>query len=383
MKIAFFADINDNHNQKWIRLLANEHTLILFTLVNNPIRDKEFEVETGIKIYNVLPTVFSVKNFFYKSKTEKTIENILTENSIEIIHSIYSIPYSLWAGLVEKNNHIITTYGSDVLIDYNITWKNPRSLKQKMTFLILKNKFHSVFQKAIYITSTSAGQQNVIRQFIFDKTKLLITRTGVDCEKFPAQITKVKKQGNEIVILSNRAMRPLYNIHVIIDAFHLLQKENPQKQLKLVLLNYNTDDFYFNSIKKQIEEYKLANSIEILNDLAFEELVQQYKNCDMVVMIPKSDGTPVSGVEALLSQKPLIMGNLNYDKDLFNNDTVWKIENTDSLHLCKKITELINTSANDLKNKTDKGYQIAQEKANLKIEIGKISDLYMKIANKK
>ena len=382
MKIAFFADINDNHNQKWLSLLANEHSLILFTLANSPVRDLDFEVRTNIKVYPILPAKFSIKNIFYKNKTIKEIETILTTNNIEIIHSIYSIPYSLWAGSVEKNNHIITTYGSDILIDYNITWKNPNSLKQRITFFILKNKLRTTFQKAKFITSTSVEQQNVIKQFITDKTKLIITRTGVDCERFIAQSANYKKQTNEITILSNRAMRPLYNINIIIDAFHLFKKEYTQIPVRLILFNYNTDESYFSLIKKQIEKYNLENSVNILNDLNFEELVPQYTNCDIVVMIPKSDGTPVSGIETLLAKKPLIMGNLNYDEDLFNENTIWKLENIDAEHLYKKMIGLINTSPVTIKNKTDKGYLIAQEKASLKTEVGKILNLYQKIADK-
>lgn len=382
MRIAFFADINDNHNQKWIRLLAERHSIVVFTLENNSIKDHDFINKTDIKVYSILPNAFTIINIFKKHTIISRIESILSENNIQIIHSIYSIPYSLWAGLVETENHIITTYGSDMLIDYNLDWKNPASLKQKITFWLLRKTLQKAFNNAKYITSTSVEQQNVIKQFISNDSKLYITRTGVDCEKFNSIYKNTHRETKDFVILSNRAMRPLYNINIILDAFFQLEKKYTVKSFKLVLLNYNTDELFLSSLQKTIQTNNSQNHIEIVNDLTFEELIKCYKNSDIVIMIPRSDGTPVSGVETLLAQKPLIIGDLNYDTDLFNENTVWKINKTDAKTLCDKLIEILNTQSDCIRKKLDNGYLAALKYGSLKSEIEKIEQFYQNIISK-
>ena len=145
------------------------------------------------------------------------------------------------------------------------------------------------------------------------------------------------------------------------------------------MLNYNTDELFLNSIKREIQDNKIISEIEIINDLPFENLIQCYKNSDIVIMIPQSDGTPVTGVETLLAKKPLVMGNLNYDTDLFNEHTVWKLNKTDAKTLCDKLIEVLNTPSEDIRNKTENGYLAAQKHANLKSEIEKIERLYENI----
>jgi glycosyltransferase involved in cell wall biosynthesis len=382
MNIAFFADINDNHNQKWIEQIAQYHSVIVFCEQHNKIKNESFLTKTNIQLYTILPSTFSIKHIFFKDTVVEQIKTILTEKNIHIIHSIYAIPYSLWAGLVENHNHIITTYGSDMLIDYKQNWKNPTSLKQSISFYLLRRAIRKTFNKAQIISATSTEQLNVIREFTKDHSKLYITRTGVDCERFENSFNKSIRNSKEFVLLSNRAMRPLYNIDMIVDAFVLLKKSTQSQIFKLVLLNYNTDEHYLELIKNKIESNNLKSEIEIINDLPFDDLVQCYKNSDIVIMIPKSDGTPVSGVETLVSKKPLIMGALKYDSDLFNSDTIWQLENNSAESLCQKIIEILNCPIEIINNKTEIGYTVAIKNASLKSEITKIEQFYQTIQTK-
>ncbi len=382
MKIAFFADINDNHNQKWIERIAQNHSVIVFCEQHNLIKNDVFLKKNNIKLYSILPNTFSIKTIFIKSSVIEKIKTILQEHKINIIHSIYAIPYSLWAGLVENNNHIITTYGSDMLIDYNQNWRKPKTIKQFFSFFFLRKKLSQVFNRAQIISATSNEQINVIKQFTADRSKLYITRTGVDCKKFDSIFNSIEPNRKEVILLSNRAMRPLYNIDLIVDAFIKLKQNKTQRNTKLILLNYNTDDAYLNLIKNKIELNNLNSEIEIIDDLTFDNLIQYYKNAGIVIMIPKSDGTPVSGVETLLSKKPLIIGNLNYDNDLFNTETVWQLKQTNSESLHQKIIEILNCPAEILIKKTGSGRIQALQNASLNSEIKKIEQFYQNILAK-
>ncbi len=380
MNIAFFADINDNHNQKWLNILAKKHKIIVFTELNNSLKIKaEFETD-NIIIYSILPTSYSVKNVFIKHKIIKTINQLLLKHNIDFVHSIYAIPYSLWAGDVASKGHIITTYGSDILISYASFLKTPKNLRYRISYFLLKKRLTQIFNNSNCITSTSSEQLKVIKQNVYSHKKLMVIRTGVDCHSFINKYNQLFQESNDFIILSNRAMRSLYNIDIIVDAFYdCFTKWNVPQKLKLVLLNYNTEEPFFQSVLEKIKNYKIEQSVILYTELVGDKLIQQYKNASVVIMIPKSDGTPVTGVETLLSKKPLIIGSLNYDEDLFNDNTVWKLKNNSRDDLSQKIFEIMSASRTDIENKLKTGFDAALLGGNLTVEIEKIEQEYQDI----
>ncbi len=174
-------------------------------------------------------------------------------------------------------------------------------------------------------------------------------------------------------------MRPLYNIDIIVDAFLIFMRETALKNCKLILLNYNTDQKYYDQIIEKIDREHAHNYIEIQNDLKFDDLISLYKTSNLAVMIPRSDGTPVSGVEALLAKTPLVMGNLKYDTDLFNDNTTWFINRISARYLSEKFIELYNSNGLELERKAENGYNTAIKNANLELEIKKILGFYERI----
>ena len=85
-------------------------------------------------------------------------------------------------------------------------------------------------------------------------------------------------------------------------------------------------------------------------------MLNEYKETDIAIMIPNSDGTPVSGIETMLSMTPLIIGNIDYDEDIFNDKTVWKVN-----HYTPK----------DIYNKIDKTIKFPKEKITTRLDSAK------------
>ena len=374
MRIAYIADADSIHCHKWITIFAEHHDVILICN-KNQTHQKLYSSFSNIKIYPVLPNAYPLRKFWVRNRILSHLQKIIEQNDIQIIHSMYAVPNAFWAYQLNFKNHIVTTRGSDILIDYNKTFQSPKNLNEKITCYFLKRLVEKSLNKAIYITSTSQKQQEVIKKFIHDERKLIIARTGVDVNKFIKEFELLSRQTDDIVILSNRILRPMYNIHIIVDAFKLLKDKHPSKKIKLVIMKFYASADYLKEIIQQINENGLQKDVMFEESKEGKDLIQFYKNADMVIMIPSSDGTPVSAIEAMLAKKPLVMGNFDYDEDLFNKDTVWKVSSLSPVDICEKITEILN-STEEKKIKIECAFNLAMNMASLRKEAAKIEDLY-------
>lgn len=97
-------------------------------------------------------------------------------------------------------------------------------------------------------------------------------------------------------------------------------------------------------------QQKLVDIMEKMPDVDFEFLERQsqesifelYKRASLVVMTPVSDGSPVSGMEVLLCGSRLILGPLEYDKDIFSNN-VMRLNSWDAGELARCMATLVET----------------------------------------
>lgn len=84
----------------------------------------------------------------------------------------------------------------------------------------------------------------------------------------------------------------------------------------------------------------------------------------VVVMTPKSDGAPVSGMEALASQSKLVLPNLNYDHDLYEGAFYYEASNSDA---CRDaILKALDTSSefkSDYLDRVNRDFQMEKVRA--------------------
>ncbi len=371
MKIAYIADANCNHGYRWVDYFSKENNVIIICLASQ----KENNLYTNhprVKVFPILPDVFPLKNILKKNAIARVMKTILKENNSAIVHSMYAVPYSFYGHLSSAKNHIITTRGSDVFVDYKtFTTDSKKSIPQ----FLLKKLFENSFNKARYIAFDSYTQKTKIESFLKDKGKGTVIRMGVNINSFTNHnLTESKK--NEIVIFSNRSMTALYNIHKIIAAIKIIKDKHPELKIKLKTINYYGVETYLNKIKREISDLKLKNEVEILKSATVAELVNYYFKADVVIMIPSSDGSAVSGAEAMLMKKPLIIGPIDYDKDLYNSETVWQLPDFNPYTIAKGITDLLNLPKHEILLKTEKAFKCAVENADFEKEILKLKNLY-------
>lgn len=284
---------------------------------------------------------FSIKNFLRTLREWKKVRSTLIRYQIHIFHIMYADPNSLWCVFREKNTlgkWILTTRGTDILKGIPGHY-NKKDLLNK----IVSALYTKAFKKFDWITCTSQQQKKGVKKIV-DHKNVEIIRTGVDVINVLKDTIKYRNPllADRKYILFPRNMRPLYNHEFSLAAIRLLPEQIKKEYLFVFVDRDGSDHAYVSKVEDLMKQDKNAQFI-FMNRQSQEAIWQLYKDASLVIMNPISDGAPVSAMEAMLCQSPLIIGNLEYDKDIFEN-TVLKLCSWEPQELASIIINVLSGS---------------------------------------
>jgi glycosyltransferase involved in cell wall biosynthesis len=394
MRVAYFANPVGVHDAKWINHLAQGKEAIVFAAPHDAAKRL---TDPSIPVYPVLPGAYPAVKFWERKPTVSAIRAQLKAHKIQLLHSMYAVPNALWADETGTLPHIITTRGSDLLVDYNETYRHPKGLNQQIAYGLMRLNLGLAFQRAVAITCTSERQAEVARKLGGRNANIQLVRTGVDVGFYALmerQFNQSNPEHHESSLLSGlpevrsrvrifcpRSMKPLYNLHLLVEAFARIKDELPDTHL--VLVNDIPESDYARKIQRLIQENGLTERVTLLPAQNAEGMAKQYYQADLVVMIPSSDGTPVTAIEAMLLRRPVVLSALDYDKDLFDAESCWQVPalNADSVAAFLRHL-LLEESTRSFNAKVLEGYLRAVKLANRKVEMDKVLALYQTYARK-
>lgn len=379
MTIAYVCNPTSVHEAKWINYFSKKYKVIICCGEGVAIAHPLIQ---HIPIFRIFPSTYPLLSVLKRYHTLQRFKKVIEQQDVDIIHAMYAVPNAFWAWKVAIRPYLVTTRGSDILINYKIDFHKNESLKERIRNYFLRRSTEQSLNAARYITSTSARQQFELKRFIQDSEKLRLIRTGVDASKYDTtNVHQPNKRSEEgvVKVFCPRSMLPIYNLHILVKAFKILQ--NSCLRYTLTLLDDRPDTGYSELVRKEVANCGLNDAVTFLPKQNFNGMRDLYHHADMVVMIPSSDGTPNSAIEAMLMKKPVILSDLPYDEDIFNEETVWKISELTEEFVASKIKEVVQLDEERKEFMIKKAYSIALEKANLEIEVKKVDRLYQKICS--
>jgi glycosyltransferase involved in cell wall biosynthesis len=177
------------------------------------------------------------------------------------------------------------------------------------------------------------------------------------------------------LVLSLRAIRPIYNIDVVLESVTQVLKDFPDTTF--VFLDYNSNLEYKSWLDGLVKNLGLETHIRWLpptNDRIV--LAELYRLSDVVVSVPSSDATPVSVLEAMACGRPVICSDLASVRELITHGkNGWLVPARESKMLAEAISHLL-SQPEMAAGLGLEAHQVVVEKYNYEVEMKHLEALY-------
>lgn len=375
--IVYIANGNSIHDIKWISYFSEQNEKYSCYLLCDTLCEISSQTKAELESKNIhlLPqiTPFSITSPIKTWKAIRQFRKAINEIQPDLIHVLFATPHSLWLNFT-KTPSIITMRGSDILIVV------PDLLKQlglkKLYFGLLFKMFRKAFLKAKVVTGTSWAQINKAQE-LFAGTNLELIRTGVDVlkiseidqeDKIPEFLKKKE------FVFSPRFMSPIYNIEFQLEAISKLSSKIIERFTFVFIRGKQYDENYYQKQLQKLEQLKIEIDLKFLliDYLDQSSMWMFLKKASLCIMTPISDGTPNSALEAMSAKCPLIVSNLNYDTDLFE-DSCLKLKTFDVEELTSVLACALSCYPSEY---IDKGFEKVLKFGNRETEMNRLQKIY-------
>lgn len=374
MKILYIGTPYSIHDIKWMSFFSVQPGFEVYITCEHQHAGKisdELKIELKEKNITLLPsfTDYSFKTPLKNIATRRFLQSKIDDLNIDVVHVLFGSPQPIWLNGLNNVKKVITTRGSDVLLAIPSLMES----KIKLHFRYMYQQLKKAFNEADLVTCTSIPQKEKLEALGF-RNEVKFVKTGIDVDtirNINVSEHLPKELAGEDIVFSPRYMTPVYNVEYQIKAIRNLSTEFLVGVKFVFIKGRNTDDNYYNKLVSELEKIKELN-YQIYDQVTQNQIWAILKYSKVVYMVPRSDGTPNSALECMAVNTPLIMGDLNYDEQLFKNVCLTaKLD--DPSTLAYLIEETIRFYPNEL---LKEGQIKVEEFGNRTVEMKKLQEAY-------
>jgi len=118
------------------------------------------------------------------------------------------------------------------------------------------------------------------------------------------------------IVLSPRAIQPLYNIDLIVEAFPAVLRRWPDA---LLLMVGRVAEQYQAKVAAMVERLGLAPHVRIIGNIGEAALADYFRASDLVVSVASSEGFPNTVLEAMACGIPVLVGDIPQIRELLTD----------------------------------------------------------------
>jgi glycosyltransferase involved in cell wall biosynthesis len=218
------------------------------------------------------------------------------------------------AALVSTKPLVVTAWGSDVLVSAS------GSLIGRLFTRLLG-------RRADAVTFDAEPVRDVLERLGVPPRKLRRIVFGADSSRYspgrrnPELLRRLGVPEDTFVVLSPRGLRPVYEAETIMRGF-------AQSELGLdarLLVRVDSDDAQWQALERLASSLDVSNRVVPYKGVDSGELADLLRSSDVVVSVPSSDGTSVVLLEALFTERPVVVSDLPANREWIRDQTFGQI----------------------------------------------------------
>ena len=229
------------------------------------------------------------------------VDQVMRRVTPDVIHVHYAYQALATMPLLRFHPLLVTVMGGDVLPDQGYAGYRARLVKR-------------LLDHADCITSKSAFLDAALANVGNYAGKIRRVTWGIDLDQFhPRRDTRALRsrlriEDGELVFFDPRLAQPIYNKHVILEAFARYATQGPRAVLMVSELGASKE--YTARLRRCAEELGIVSRVRFLGSIEHVDIADYYALADITISIPNSDGFPQTIYEASACGSYLILGDL-------------------------------------------------------------------------
>ncbi|MFC2001653.1 glycosyltransferase [Chloroflexota bacterium] len=279
MKIAYIADANSIHTQRWANYFAGKgHEVHIIS--TRPPALPGVNVHrigcTGFKLLSDMVSLFQCKRLLKRIKPD-------------LVHAHFITGYGFLGALMSYHPFIVSVWGSDVLIDP----KNSKLTEYALRYTL---------KKADAITCTSPYLYKATLPYAPQHSIIKIIPFGIDLGVFKLPSKPPNRPGKTIGTL--KRLDPVYGIDYLIRSIpHIRQKH---KDVRILIAGYGNQKPY----QQAAQEIGVEKNVEFIGTVPHAAVTEYLSRLDIFVMPSLSEAFGVSALEAQALGIPVVATNI-------------------------------------------------------------------------
>lgn len=237
----------------------------------------------------------------------------------DIVHVHFAYTYYGWlAGIFGCRPLVVTVMGGDVLFDEQGA---PTETGKWLTGTLL-HRADLITSKSHFLTATMERLWGIGH-------KCMRILWGIPVEHFKQTDATALAESlgvvGRTVLLSPRILRPLYQIHLIVEAMPAVLATHPDAVL--LITEYGADPDYRAAIQNRVAELGIEHAVVFCGSIRHTDMPYYYSLSTLSVAVPSSDGLPQSLFEGMACGTPNILSRLpRYEEFITDGKSAWMVE---------------------------------------------------------
>jgi glycosyltransferase involved in cell wall biosynthesis len=370
LRLCYISNPNLIHTRRWVTWFARRgHTVCL--LADVPLKENWLDVP-----------VIDLSKFFYARYIRFPIwtlwlKRFLRQWHPDVLHA-HRINSAGWMAAASGfHPYVITPWGTDIFVQPHQSWVAQLLARYALGNAdLITTTSHAMWEDAVKLNART----DVLRYVHF----------GVEMDIFKPDLMIISEKKNlrrslsipenVRVILSPRAVTPIYNLDIILQSIPLVRARFPEAFF--VFIDYNSDMDYKNQLNKISTDLKLEPYIHWIPQTGSRsDMAELYNLSDVIVSVASTDGsTPISILEAMACGKPVVCTDLPQTREyVTNNENGLLVPNREVTALAEAIILLLEQPHKAIEFGR-KAHQVVVEKADSEQEMRRMESIYYELA---